>query len=281
HVLYALIDSLGFDSVLVYSTDSTIAHYRASFSFVGSGNGDYVEDGFTANGRKYKWIQPLLIDNQLHRQGNYAPVILLASPKKNQMVTVGTELKLGKRKYSKLILEGALSNKDLNTFSSIDAADDLGYGARTIYRWARPAGPKPDSTSTTKPRKGLSADLSYEYTGQSFSQIERFREVEFSRNWNVQSLNLASDQHIAGTMLGVQSSVWGTIGFGGDMFRIGESYEGYKAKITTNISTPKKSVAQINGSYLITNGQVKSEFLRHKAYLSQEFGKLKAWFRDE
>ena len=43
-ILYRLADSLGFDSVLVFSVDKNLGVYRAVFQLVGFGNGDYVLD---------------------------------------------------------------------------------------------------------------------------------------------------------------------------------------------------------------------------------------------
>ena len=117
-----------------------------SFTFVGSGNGDYVEDGFTSSGKKYAWIAPVLVNGIFKSQGNYAPIILLASPKKNQMLTTGAEVSLGRYQRARLLVEGAVSNKDLNTFSSLDAADDVGYAFRTIYKWKREASLLKDSS---------------------------------------------------------------------------------------------------------------------------------------
>jgi hypothetical protein len=283
-VLYALTDTLGFDSVFVFSNDSSLAHYRVSFTFVGSGNGDYVEDGFTSNGKRYAWIAPVLIDGVFKSQGNYAPIILLASPKKNQMLSTGADLLFGRKNQSRLLLEGAVSNKDLNTFSTRDASDDIGFAFRSKYNWKRETTLYQDSLidgSKSKGRNELNAELDYEYTGKHFVQIERFREVEFARNWNVQAINLTNDQHISGGSFGIKTRTWGTLQAGADMFLLGNDYQGYKGKVLTNVSTKNKFSAQINASYLTTQGLVKSQFLRHKSNISKEFGKLRVYFKDE
>jgi hypothetical protein len=287
-VLYALTDSLGYDSVLVYSTDSTMAHYRVTFSSVGSGNGDYVEDGFTANGRKFKWIQPLISGDNILHQGNYAPVILLASPKKNQMISSGAEftIKHGPVSESSIKVEGALSNRDINTFSPLDSDDDTGTAVRAQYRWQR-KGEENDSTkkSLDKRYKAYSNSLSfytgYEYTSRNFSPIERFREVEFSRNWNITPLNLLHNQHIITAEAGIGNASYGQVLLGTDAFLLGDSYTGYKGRLQTRIKTPKKFIANINASALQTSGQLKSQFIRHKSDISKELGKMRVYFRDE
>lgn len=283
NVLYALTDSLGFDSVFVYATDSS-AKYRLSFSFVGAGNGDYVEDGFTANGKKYKWVAPVVSADGFTRSGTYAPVVLLTAPKKNQMITAGTELTIGTAERSKFLIEGAISNKDLNTFSSQDAGDDIGYGFRTIYRWKKPSvllEKSKDDSSKSKYSLGVETDMNYEYTGQHFSMIERFREVEFTRNWNITQLNQSADQHIASASATLSGKKNGTLLFGGDWFQMGEQYTGLRAKFNSNIYTTKKFKALIQSSYLNSEGLVKSSFLRHRALISQEFSGLKIYFKDE
>ncbi len=285
-VLYALSDSLGFDSVFVFSTDSTLAHYRVSFTFVGAGNGDYVEDGFTSNGKKYRWVQPIVMNGVVSHQGTYAPIILLAPPKKNQMVTAGMDRNLGKGGRSRFMAEGAISNKDLNTFSNIDSGDDVGFALKTKYHWKKIRNTVTFDESNDKDsmkvfKRSVSADLGYEYTGQHFSVIERFREVEFTRNWNVALLNQNADQHISSAGFGITTKKWGTVNLGGDMFLLGNSYRGYMGRLQTNILTKNKFSAQIVGSYLTTEGQLNSQFLRHKANIGKEFGKMRVYYRDD
>lgn len=285
YVMYAMTDSLGFDSVFVYSTDSVVAKYRLSFTLVGLGNGDYVEDGFTANGKKYKWVAPVLEDGVWKRQGNYAPIRLLATPKKNQMLTAGMEKKWGKKNVSSLWVEGAISNRDLNTFSSIDSGDDVGFAFRTVYKWSQPR-MKRDTLQTDEKRSfrynnSLHSVASYEYTGQHFAPIERFREVEFSRNWNVNTINLAADQHIGGAEVGIDKKNFGTVIVGGDMLQVGSDYAGYKARLSTNILTTNNFSALVNASYLTTAGQINSDFIRHKSHIAQQFGKFRIYFKDE
>jgi hypothetical protein len=275
-VLYAMVDTLGFDSVFVFSQDSAVARYRVLFSQVGTGNGDYVEDGFSANGKKYKWIAPVAGANGFVRQGNYAPVVLLAAPKKNQMISAGSKFQFGKNQRSMIMAEGAVSVRDLNTFSPVDAGDDIGFGTRLRYKWENPLVKGQDTA-----RAAAVYEAAYEYTGQYFSQIERFREVEFNRNWNVQLLNLSADQHIITAAATLKTKKYGTAGIGGESFLIADSYRGYKANLNTAVSTPGKFIANITASALATSGQLKSQFVRHRATISKELGKFRVYYRDE
>ena len=79
-VLYALIDSMAFDSVLVFTVDPDSALYQASFQFVGQGNGNYIFEKFTANGKIYKWLEPIAGIPQ----GDFEAVQLLVDRKKNR-----------------------------------------------------------------------------------------------------------------------------------------------------------------------------------------------------
>ncbi|MDZ4823692.1 MAG: hypothetical protein SH856_09545 [Flavobacteriales bacterium] len=282
-VLYALRDSLTFDSVFVHSTNPDSAYYRLVFTPVGSGNGDYVEDGFTANGRKFKWVLPIVLGDDTLHQGNYSPIILLSSPKKKQMVALGGKILLGDN--SSVAMEGAMSVNDLNTFSSLDANDDVGYSTRIVHEWKKTLIDRDTSDTISRISPGtrnlkLGTLLSYEFTDHNFKPIERFREVEFERNWNVQNLNLNNDQHIVGTGVKIESTGFGSIALGGDAFLIGQSYSGYRVKLQPNIRT-KTFTALVDASYLDTRGQLKTSFIRHKSNISQAIGKFKIGFRDE
>lgn len=291
-VLYASIDTLGFDSVFIFSTDSAVAKYRLTFTSVGLRNGDYVEDGFTANGRKFKWIAPIEDNGNMVHQGNYAPIILLSTPKKTQMVSAGAELNLASKQKQNmgtntLILEGAMSNRDLNTFSDLDAKDDVGFGFKTKYKRERKSNVEVSATNDSSHIHNKGAQnvrvisLGYEYTSKYFVQIERFREVEFARNWNISNMNIANYQHIASSEMSWSKKKLGLISFGADGFLIGENYQGYKGKIATNILTEKKFNAIINASYLTTKGQIKTQFFRHKSNVSKQWKHARIYYKDE
>ncbi len=172
-VLYEKIDTVDLDNnpveIFQYSRDSIAELYQVSFAEVGFGNGDYELVQNDVNGRVYEWVSPQLGQSM----GRYAPVRFVPAPNMRQMVTVEAKLRIGKslEAYS----EVAFSNEDLNLYSPIGNEDnrDLAtlIGARIVK--------KPLS-------KGyfLSADINYEYDGKDFQIIDRYRPIEYDRNWS-------------------------------------------------------------------------------------------------
>ncbi|HOF07254.1 MAG TPA: hypothetical protein PKY44_04400, partial [Bacteroidales bacterium] len=55
-ILYKLIDTLGYDSIFVYSRDSTAQLYEVNFTYVGQNKGNYKISNYAANGKIYEWI---------------------------------------------------------------------------------------------------------------------------------------------------------------------------------------------------------------------------------
>ncbi|HTM92432.1 MAG TPA: hypothetical protein VL095_08440, partial [Flavisolibacter sp.] len=168
------------DSFYRYSVDSSSAKYNLSFTDVGEGNGNYVADFNGANGKVYKFIEPV---NGV-KQGRYEPVTVLVAPKKQQLISLGTEYEFDKNNVLKT--EFALSNYDVNTFSSKNGGDDVGLAARFQYTNTIPL-------STSK-KSFLISSLDYEHTQQKFKPLERLRFVEFSREWGLPlQLNAATE----------------------------------------------------------------------------------------
>jgi hypothetical protein len=283
-VRYALIDSLAFDSVFVFSEDSATAHYRVNFSYVGLGNGDYVENGFSANGRIYRWIAPVFNGTQWVHQGAYNPIILLASPKKSQMISAGFSLPVGAAQNMIWSAEATLSNRDLNTFSDKDASDDLGGAARTKFQWnelSTAAETNAWMADSTKTRR-LSATAAYEFTHKNFNPIERFREVEFNRNWNLGAITSSPQTQHWVTLQGIiRNKRWGIAGISADVLHMPLLFDGYRVKANTNIKTQKKFTTQSEASFLLTSGAVHSLFVRHKGRTYQDAGKLRLMLVDE
>lgn len=270
NVLYRLVpDSLGFDSIFVFSVNPNEAFYRVQFTLVGMGNGDYVEDGFVASGRRFKWIAPQLIDGVLVRQGNYAPITLLATPKKRQVISAGQLYSSGRNKWA---VEGSISNNDLNTFSSMDSEDDLGYAFRTNWEW----GLSKDTNAVSR----WFTTGHYEYNSIHFVGVERFREVEFDRNWNIRDLQLSSDLQWAGANIAWERRKWGRLSSGAELLTVGSGFQGAKANFNSDIKTEKYK-AVIKASALETDGNRQTRFIRHVSDLSANIGKFRIGFKDD
>ncbi len=266
--LYKLIDSLGFDSVLVYSVSSDSAVYRAVFTFVGDGKGDYVLNNFNALGKVFKWVAPIAGV----KQGNYIPSRLIITPKKKKFVNSGVSIQL----TPKLRLETdlAYSKNDLNTFSAIDSKDDDSYAAR-----ARLIGEIPLSRDTI-PKWVLESKAEVEFLDRFFSPIEQYRAVEFDRDWNTRNKGYLGNQLATTLGTNFKHNKFGNLNVEGQQFSIGNDYLGIRAA-TNGKWNQRGFQAQWDGSYLSSSAENSNQFIRHRASLSQQIKWLKIGYIDD
>ncbi len=169
-ILYQKKDTVvgsGLLSIFVQSNDPNLAQFRVAFSELGFGNGDYQLKSTTANGRVYEWVAPVNGESQ----GNYAPVRVLPLPNKKQMAVIGGQVKLGK--FESFQQEVAFSQRDQNLYSDLDDADNDGIASRTSLR----------SQGRFLGQYKLLTGLAYESVGTDFQWIDRFRPIEYDRNW--------------------------------------------------------------------------------------------------
>jgi hypothetical protein len=174
-IFYQKIDTLGFTEVLKYSPSDTNQIFKATFSFVGAGKGDYIIDNsYNLNTKVYKWIAPI---NGVS-QGDYAPFVLLITPKKFQTAVLGIQHTMGS---STLGVYLANNNKDVNLYDTqVENKQAVQAYLQNQATW-----------SSWKFNSGLS----YQFTQKAFSPINRFRPQEFEREYGINqpdSLNLHS-----------------------------------------------------------------------------------------
>ncbi|MCS7017755.1 MAG: hypothetical protein RMJ87_07660 [Cytophagales bacterium] len=149
--------------------------FSITFSEVGFGRGDYVAGSPTANGREYVWAGI--------GRGNFAPVRLLAAPNERQMATLGGAYRI--HGNGKVFAEAAFSKLDVNMFSALNNEDNNGSALQLGYR-----------NSGEKIRRGAlqdaewNAELSLTRTDANFRPIDRFRYIEFDRDWSVEDVSL-------------------------------------------------------------------------------------------
>ncbi|HKK66966.1 MAG TPA: hypothetical protein VJ946_02100, partial [Bacteroidales bacterium] len=158
-----------YDSVFVYSTNPDSAVYQVGFTEVGENMGNYMRLNSAANGRVFQWVAP---KNGVPA-GNYAPVTQLITPKKHQMLSLGAEHQVSDQ--TEVFYQMSFSDRDINTYSDRDGQNDQGiafHGGVNQYLLK-------DSTHN------LRLGVAYDFIQRNFSVLERFRESEFKRNWNV------------------------------------------------------------------------------------------------
>ncbi|MFN3874280.1 MAG: hypothetical protein ACK4L7_00005, partial [Flavobacteriales bacterium] len=253
-VLYRRTDSLGYSPVFVRSIDPEAAVFRVVFTQVGAGLGDYVLQEFTPNGRVFRWVAPDTVNGAVRRRGDHAPIRLLVAPRAQQLITLGMEHRFGARTTA--AAEAAFSRLDANTFSPLDAGDDDGFGL--LLRGAHAI---PISAADTSLRLLLGAEA--EAVSSRFRFVERYRAVEFERNWNVIGLDLAADQLLAGASAGIAGRRIGRFSYGFGTFQARGRYAGWKHDLQSAL---RIGGFDLNGtaSWLQSEADRRSDFKRNK-----------------
>lgn len=285
-VLYELKDttigSAYYDTVFVYSTDPELARYALTFSYAGPGNGNYSPTATTANGRVFSWIAPV---NGVP-QGSYEPIFTLVTPKRRQMTTLGIELNPTKSDH--FYAEGALSNNDLNTFSDIGNNDNVGIASLAGYKRTTNLGAPnrivqydADSNiigSYTEPKWTMETDISYEFVNHNFNTIERYRPVEFERNWNyTDATKPEEDQHLAHGKVTFARNHWGKVSYGYNKFRIGPFYNGDIHNVGAQFNKHGYKL-DFTASFLKSEAADRdTRFMRPLLTAEKAFHKLKGW----
>lgn len=194
-ILYKKIDTLYngtiHDSVFVLSSNPNDILYNLAFTYLGPGKGNYTPLLNGTNGKAFYWVQPNI--NNI-KQGDWEPVSLLVTPKKQQMLTVAGEYFFTAK--TKVKAEVAVSKYDINLFSDKDKGNDQGLAAKIQFQ--------SDDKKVNLFNKALllQTKLGYEFVQQQFKPLERLRNVEFLRDWSLPYEVLSSaDEHIANALI--------------------------------------------------------------------------------
>jgi hypothetical protein len=159
--------------IFIYSTDPSDELYEVRYSYVGENKGDYIIETTLAPGRVYRYAEPV---NSV-KQGSYAPVIQLIAPQKLQIADI--DLNYNYSEKGNIRSELAFSNSDKNMFSNIDNDNNNGFAGKINWK-----------QNISDRRWKLDANADLEYISSDFTTVERYRNVEFSRDWNLSNPEL-------------------------------------------------------------------------------------------
>lgn len=268
-VLYAKKDTLingEVDTIFVYSTDPARARWRVTFTHVGAGQGDYMPEVSTANGRVFRFVGK--------NQGEFSPVVRLITPKLQRMITAGTTFRPNPN--IELDAEAALSTRDLNLFSQADQQNNTAPAFRVQASGNAQRTIRQDSL-----KRGMEFRwrLWHEFVHENFVPFVRFRNVEFGRDWNLSTplFTAQGNEHLPGGAIELIRAGHWRAGFETHGFFKGSDYAAWRQVLT--FSTDKNKISFFRTWISITPirmGVYRSLFARHRTAFRKAFGKFVA-----
>lgn len=155
------------DSVYVYAGEKQ-GEYNIIFSDVGYKYGTYKYTGSAT----FEYV------DSKQDSGRYAPVVLLPLPKSHDILDLS--LSFSPHQAINISTEYALSNYDQNTFSSLDAQDNIGLAQNWILNF------RPNQLKMFGKNLGrLALTGTYKKVNNTFNDIDRTNEVEYNRRWDL------------------------------------------------------------------------------------------------
>lgn len=268
-ILYKIVDTMVnnvlYDSVFVYSTNKDSARYTLGFSYVGEGKGDYVIAGTNTNGRSYSWIAP----SSGQHVGNYEPVVLLITPKKQQLFTAATTYRIDS--FKTLSVELGASNYVPNLFSSRDKEEHWGFSGRGVYDEQRFLGRK---DSLGRKKYNWKNQLSYEFVQSRFKAIAPYRNVEFARDWNIAADAAPADENLVTYNTELKKNLLGSVLYSFTWYQRGPDY-----RASRNVATLAYDHKNVRGNVVFnlmdaSSPLQRSLYFRPSAYLEKTFPRL-------
>lgn len=266
-ILYRKIDTLynGFlrDSIFALSNDNAYTLYDLSFTYRGPGRGSYRQILNATNGRSFEWVQPGVNNEKL---GEWEPGILLVTPKKHQIFSMGADYAFTQK--LKLKSEVAISNYDINLFSSAQKGNNKGFAARFNV--------EADKNITLLNKKlSLTSMAGYEFVERTFRPVERLRNIEFLRDWSLPFDVAPADESLASASIKLGDSAGNRIIYEITNYNRNDGYNGLRnlADLYTSIKGVK-----INSRISLLNFRARGEtgtFIRPLIDIKRELAKMK------
>ena len=267
-VLYRAVDTLDAsnrrDTIYVYERNRREGLYSLSFIDLGEGEADYIPDpSNSTNGQVFKWVSPDPVTGK--KRGRYDPSLLLVTPKSQQLITVATDWNMSKQ--SSLTSDFALSNYNLNRFSSKDRQNDDGVAAKLLF--------KNQSKISSAKNILLTSNFKGEFASATFKPIERLRSIEFNRDWGLELVNKPADEKIVSADFKLSDQKGHSLKLESSSYMRDKDFRSYKSVLEHQLS--KKSWSILN-KYSYTSFQDAERtgyFLRPVIDMTKRFAALK------
>ncbi len=242
------------ENIFVFSTNPDDDVFTVRFTYVGEQQGNYIIQTTIASGRIYEYIAPL---NGVS-QGNYESIVQLIAPNKLQIAVIKASYYPNAK--MKINSEFAYSDNDVNLFSSLDDSDNKGIAGKIDWQ----------QIVIDKAWK-LKSNVNLELVNKNFKTLERFRTVEFTRDWDL--INPLGNQQFFSTGITLSHQKKGRVSYQYDNLNFSENFKGVKHNVFSNLKF-KNTRIDVNGSFLNADSELyKTKFSRFNASVNQYFKK--------
>ncbi|MEZ4874405.1 MAG: hypothetical protein R2793_02865 [Flavobacteriaceae bacterium] len=242
----------------VFSSNPEDELYNVRFSFVGENQGNYIISSNSAIASIFEYVGP--VNGVL--QGAYEPIIRLSPPEKIQIGGFNGSYTPSEKTEIQFELAGSVN--DRNLFSTIDNGDNEGYAGHLAAK---------QTLLKTKDTLTLDAFAGLDYLNKNFKTIERFYNIEFNRDWNLET-PLGNQRFVTS---GIEATLpkKGTLRYEFQHLDFSENYTGIRHTVSSNLRVKQLRFFTQN-SYLSTESdRIKSQFLRSNNHA--RYGFKKAW----
>ncbi len=173
-ILYKKIQN-GNTSYFEYTNTDEPDLYEVKFSYFGKNKGSYRIKEVTAIGKIYEYAGI--------NQGDYEPKIRLTPPVSRKYMGINYRYRPGQQ--TDFMFAGLINHNDKNLFSTVDDQDNLGGALHLSLKqrlWQRQ-------------NQSVFVNAKYDYVHPYFEALDPYRPVEFTREWQIDSLY--GRQHLA------------------------------------------------------------------------------------
>jgi hypothetical protein len=247
----------------VFSNNRDAELYTLSFSEVGVNRGNYVPLFNASNGKAFQWVAPV---NGVP-QGSLEPVILLITPKQQRMGTALIRYRLSKQ--TTLQAEAAISQLDVNRFSSKDKGNDVGAGIKLRAN--------DDRIIQGSKALRLQSMVGYEFVGETFKPLERLRNIEFLRDWGLPFDAPVASENLPAFSLQLTDKKNHQVGYNYLGYMRGDGYSGHKHRLDHNVQINGWQIKDAFLTTLVKANDFSGYFLRPEIGVNKRFEKIKNW----
>lgn len=160
-----------------FAPNDSNAIYNVTFSYVGSGKGDYI----SRSTYQYEFIGI--------NQGSYSPIIFLPVPTAYQLADITLDYSPTKDSSFYVNLESAYSNLNKNKFSDI-GSDNGGLALFGTIGYS-----KNDFKILGVNLKSIDLKYKQRIINKTFNSLDRINTVEFNRNFDVQDTSVSTEDY--------------------------------------------------------------------------------------